>query len=535
MNAAHEQFADLYQDYTRRLQALLLHPRELNAAHADPRFADAAWREGNYPLLVGVDRLNAEMMRRLAALAPGDKHARERLRFAIEQWVEATSPANFLATNPQAQRRVLESAGQSLRRGIEHLIHDLARGRITQSDEQAFVLGRDLARSQGAVVYRNALIEVIQYLPRTATVGTRPLLIVPPCINKFYVLDLREDNSFVQHALGASLQVFMISWRNPDASMTALDWDHYLEEGVIAAIRVVQDIADHDDINVLGFCIGGTLACTALAALAAKGIEPLASLSLLTTLLDFSEPGPLGVFTSEEQVGQLERRLGSGGLLNGGDLAAVFSALRPGDLVWNYVVQNYLLGERPPAFDLLYWNADSTNLPGPMFVAYLRGMYRENALCQPGRLSCLGEAIDLASIQVPAYVFAAREDHIVPWKSAYRSGLHLGGPMRFVLGASGHIAGTINPAGQNRRSFRVPGPTAVDGGTPEDPQSWLAASREIPGSWWSDWSQWVRSFAGRERKAPGGLGNRRFPPLDAAPGRYVLQKAPTLNTSEGVG
>jgi polyhydroxyalkanoate synthase len=519
-----ERFWALQQEYMQRLQQLLLQPRDLVPVPTDRRFSHAAWREGDYPRLLAAYSLNAEFLRRLAALTPGDSPDHERLRFVVDQWIEAASPANCLATNPLAQQRIRESAGDSLRRGLENLSRDLARGRIAQTDEGAFEIGGDLACSKGWVVFRNDLIEVIEYSPLRERVGTRPILIVPPCINKYYILDLGSDNSFVQHCLSEAMQVYMVSWRNPDASMARLTWDDYLENGVIAAIRAVQEISDQDQINLLGFCVGGTLAATALAVLAAKRIDPAASLTLLTTLLDFSEPGVLGVFIDENQVRHHERRLGKGGLLRGEELAAAFSALRPNDLVWTYVVQNYLLGESPAAFDMLYWNSDSTNLPGPMFVEVLRRMYLNNELCQPNRLECLGAPIDLRRLRIPAYVFAAHQDHIVPWQSAYRSGTQLGGSFRFVLGESGHVAGTINPALKNRRSFRTSTHRSARAAPLKDPQIWLAKSRETPGSWWRDWSDWMRAFTGPLRVPDGRPGSAGHPPLEPAPGRYVRQK-----------
>jgi len=524
MSTMPERLVDLREEYVRRLWSLLLQPRDLVPAPSDRRFSDAAWRDGDYPRLLAAYALNAEFLHRLAALTPGDARSRERLRFVVDQWIEAASPGNFLLTNPVVQRRIRETGGESLRQGLENLVRDLARGRIAQTDEAAFELGRDLACSKGWVVFRNHLIEVIQYAPLCERVGSRPILIVPPCINKYYILDLGSDNSFVQHCLSQAMQVYMVSWRNPDASMAQLTWDDYLEDGAIAAIRVAQEISDQDQINLLGFCVGGTLAATALAALAAKRIDPVASLTLLTTLLDFSEPGVLGVFIDEAQVRHHERRLGDGGLLRGEELAGAFSALRPNDLIWTHVVQNYLLGENPAAFDLLYWNSDSTNLPGPMFVEYLRRMYLNNELCQPNRLECLGEPIDLRRLRIPAYVFAAHQDHIVPWQSAFRSGTLLGHSVRFVLGASGHVAGTINSALRNRRSFRTSTQRGASAAPLKDPQVWLAESRETQGSWWRDWSDWVCSFTGALRVPHASPGSADYPPIEPAPGRYVRQK-----------
>ena len=510
----------LQREYLERAQALMSGPASVDTP-SDKRFSHSAWRQGPFAVAAAAYLLNAEFIARIAELVDADEKTKDRIRFATEQWVDAASPSNFLATNPEAQQRMLESGGESLRQGMENLIHDLAAGRISQSDETAFDVGQNVASSEGAVVFRNELIEIIQYKPITQKVAKRPLLMVPPCINKFYILDLQPDNSLVQHCLAEGVQVFMLSWRNVDASMGHLTWDDYLETGAIEAIRVVQEISAQDEINLLGFCVGGTIVGATLAALAARKIYPIASLTLLTTLLDFSHPGVLGVFIDEQQVRLREQSLGAGGVMKGKELAATFSALRPNDLVWNYVVNNYLKGERPAAFDLLYWNADSTNLPGPMFAWYLRHMYLQNELCQPNRLTCLGEAIDLGGIDAPSYIFAAREDHIVPWQSAYLSTQHLGGEKRFVLGASGHIAGTINAAKRNRRSFWTAAPQHL----PAEPDAWLNKAHERQGSWWLDWSQWLSQFRGGERVAPKVLGNAAYPVIDKAPGAYVKQRA----------
>jgi len=512
--------SDLQKEYLQRAQGLMS-SAEASAVRADKRFSHEAWNQGPFAMAASLYLLHAEFMARIAELVEADDKTKERIRFATEQWVEAASPSNFLATNPEAQQRMIESGGESLRQGMENLMHDVAAGRISQSDEKAFEVGRNVATSEGAVVFRNALMEIIQYKPLTATVAKRPLLMIPPCINKFYILDLQPDNSLVQHCLSEGIQVFMLSWRNVDASLGHLGWDDYLEAGAIEAIRVVQEISNQEAINLLGFCVGGTIVGAALAALAARQTYPIASLTLLTTLLDFSHPGILGVFIDEQHVRMREQSLGAGGVMHGKELAATFSALRPNDLVWNYVVNNYLKGERPAAFDLLYWNADSTNLPGPMFAWYLRHMYLQNELVQPNRLNCLGVPIDLGAIDVPSYIFAAREDHIVPWPAAYLSTQHLGGEKRFVLGASGHIAGTINAARRNRRSYWIAEPQHL----PTDHEAWLAAAQEHPGSWWLDWSNWLASYRGGERKAPVRLGHASYPILDAAPGPYVKQRA----------
>lgn len=378
----------------------------------------------------------------MADAVQADAKTRERVRFAVSQWTAAMSPSNFLATNPEAQKQLIESRGESLRAGILNMLQDMERGKISQTDETAFEIGRNVANSEGAVVFENDYFQLIQYKPLTAKVHARPLLLVPPCINKYYILDLQPANSLVRYSVEQGHTVFLVSWRNPDASMAARNWDDYIEGGAIEAIRVAREIAAQDRINVLGFCVGGTILSTALAVLAARGQHPAASLTLLTTLLDFSDTGILDVFVDQAQVEMREQTIGSAapagpGLLRGVELANTFSFLRPNDLVWNYVVENYLKGKTPAPFDLLYWNGDSTNLPGPWYCWYLRHTYLQNDLMAPGRLTVCGEPVDLGRIEVPVYLYGSREDHIVPWKSAYASTQLLKGERRFVLGAWG--------------------------------------------------------------------------------------------------
>jgi len=380
-------------------------------------------------------------------------------------------------------------------------------------------VGRNVGTSKGAVVFRNDVIELLQYEPTTPTVGARPLLLVPPFINKYYILDLQPENSFVGHAVSRGHTVFLVSWINAQAEHSTLTWDDYLERGIFEAIETVREIGRSETINALGFCVGGTILATALAALAARGERPVESLTLMTTLLDFEEPGVLGVFIDPAQVAWREQTLGSGGLMTGQELSTTFSALRPNDLVWNYVVANYLKGESPPPFDLLYWNSDGTNLPGPLYCWYLRHMYLQNELRVPGALTCAGERIDLRAIDLPTFLFGAREDHIVPWRAAYASTRVLSNELRFVLGASGHIAGAINPASKNKRSYWV------GESLPPSPDDWLAAATERPGSWWNDWAAWLERFKGESRPAPRSLGDAAHPPLAPAPGTYVKMKA----------
>ncbi len=508
----------LQAEYLSRLGELVRSPAAPQPE--DRRFSSDAWRQGPFAWTASLYLLNEEFMKRLAeSVEGGDEKTRERIRFATQQWLAAISPANFLLTNPEAQRRVLETQGESLRSGIGNLLTDLQRGRISQTDESAFEVGVNVATTPGSVVFENDLVQLIQYAPSTETVGSRPLLMVPPCINKFYILDLQPENSLVAYTVAQGHTVFMVSWKNVHADQGDLGWDDYIERGVLEPMRVVREIAGVEHINALGFCVGGTLLATAAAVLAARGDDWIESMTLLTSFIDFSRPGSIGVFVDEHQVAYREATIGSGGIMPGRELALTFNYLRPNDLVWNYVVANYLKGEAPPAFDLLYWNADSTNLPGPMYCWYLRHMYLQNELRQPGRLTCLDVPVDVGEIGVPTYLYASREDHIVPWQGAYESTQLLSGPLRFVLGASGHIAGVINPPAKGKRSHWL------GESLPENAEDWFAQASERPGSWWPDWAQWLSEFAGERRAAPKTPGNARYRAIEPAPGRYVKEKA----------
>ncbi|HUG26105.1 alpha/beta fold hydrolase, partial [Piscinibacter sp.] len=423
-------------------------------------------------------------------------------------------------------RLAQETGGESLTRGLAQLLADAGRGRISQSDESAFEVGRNLAVTPGAVVFENELMQLIQYASATPEVAKRPLVMVPPCINKYYILDLQPENSLIRYTVEQGHRLFVMSWRNADPSMEKLSWDDYIEDGPIKALDVVQEITGAKTVDTLGFCIGGTLLATALAVLAARGRKPAASMTLLTSFLDFSDTGVLALFIDEASVQMREMTIGpgspnEGGLLKGQELASTFSFLRPNDLVWNYVVGNYLKGETPPPFDLLYWNSDSTNLPGPMFCWYLRNTYLENNLVVPGKLTVCGETLDLSLVDTPAYIYASREDHIVPWDGAYRNTQVLTGPKRFVLGASGHIAGVINPPAKKKRSHWIGEGKSL----PAKCDAWFDKAGEHAGSWWPDWAEWLKGHAGRQVPAPKSVGNRKYKAIEPAPGRYVKQKA----------
>lgn len=493
----------------------------------DRRFAAPEWTQS--PIHDYVHQaylLNAELLGRMTELLPvRDDQARKQLRFVTRQYVDAMAPSNFAATNPEFIKTAIDTQGESITLGIQNLLEDMSKGRISMSDERAFEVGRNLATTPGAVIFENELMQLIQYAPLSAEVGERPLVIVPPCINKYYILDLQPENSLVRYVVEQGHTVFLVSWRNPQAAQGHLTWDDYVEEGVLKALAVSREICGIEQVNALGFCVGGTLLTSALAVAQARDEQPVMSLTLLTTLLDFADPGELGVFIDPAFVAARETSIGigRGGLMKGSELATVFSSLRANELIWQYVVGNYLKGSKPPAFDLLYWNADSTNLPGPFAAWYLRHMYLENALRDPERLEACGEKLDLGLLEMPVFLYASREDHIVPWRSAYRSRDLLGGETTFVMGASGHIAGVINPPAKNKRSYWMNSDS--HGAHEQTDDDWLAGAEEYRGSWWPVWMQWLSAFSGPRRTARSRLGKGKYKVLEPAPGHYVKEKS----------
>ena len=517
-----EKLQQLQKQYVEDAMALMGTPSTLKNVEQDRRFNNAAWIDNPVAAYIAeMYLLNARTMMGLADAVQAPPKTQNRIRFAIEQWVSAAAPSNFLVFNAEAQKKAIDTKGESIAMGLKNLMNDMKQGHVSMTDESLFEVGKNVATTEGAVVYQNEFFQLIEYKPLTEQVFAKPFLMVPPCINKYYILDLQPENSLVRYAVTQGHRTFVLSWRNPDASLKQATWDNYIEDAVIQAIKVCSAISGSPTINALGFCVGGTMLTTALAVLAARGEKPVDSLTLLTTLLDFTDTGILDVFIDENHVKFREAEMGNGGLMKGQDLSATFSFLRPNDLVWNYVVGNYLKGETPPPFDLLYWNSDSVNLPGPFFTWYLRNTYLENNLKIPHQLTVCGEKIDLSQVDIPVYLYGSREDHIVPIGGAYASTHVLPGDKRFVMGASGHIAGVINPPAKNKRSHWI----RADGALPSTFEAWQEGAGEHKGSWWTDWAAWLKNHAGKQIAAPKRYGKGKYKATMPAPGAYVLVKA----------
>ena len=492
----------------------------VQAPRGDRRFKDEVWSQSPYyDLLKQSYLLNSKQLTEFVDEALIDDKSKLQLRFYARQFIDAMSPSNFPATNPEVIRTAIRTRSASLAAGMQNLIEDLQKGRITRVDEAAFEIGRNLAVTPGTVVFENELIQLIQYTPQTAEVEKTPLLIVPPCINKYYLLDLGAGNSFVEYAVAQGHQVFLISWRSAVAETQYLTWDDYLNLGPLKAIDVVRDIADVDQIHALGFCVGGTILSCAAGVLAARGEDKLTTMTLLTTMIDFADTGEIGLLIDHAAVALREATIGSGGILPGKELAFTFGTLRANDLIWRYVVDSYMKGAPADAFDLLYWDSDSVSLPGPMYCWYTRNTYLENRIKEPGATTQCGERVDLSKAKIPLYLLASREDHIVPWQSAYRSKGLIGKDPRFVLAASGHVAGVINPPARNKRSYWTH--DDLNG----DAADWLEKAEEKPGSWWPDWDTWMKRHSSGTVRAPSRPGNARYQVIEPAPGRYVKQKS----------
>lgn len=522
------EWAERFANYQKQQADLWLSFFRPDAANQEPvvepqrgdrRFHGKEWKDN--PLFDYIKQsylLASNMLYDCADATSFEAKRKEKLKFYTRQLVDAMSPSNFIATNPEVIQQAIDSKGQSLVDGMQNLMADLEKGRISMTDEAAFTLGENLATTEGEVVYENDMFQLIQYKPLTEKVSSRPLLIVPPFINKFYILDLQPENSFVRYCLEQGNSVFIVSWANPDADKSELHWEDYIESGLLKAVEISKKITGATQLNAVAWCVGGTLLATTLAVMHQRKDSSIASATFFTTLLDFSEPGELGVFIDSEQVADRQEQVLKAGMLPGQDLALIFSMLRANDLIWSYVVNNYLKGKQPMPFDILYWNSDPTNLPASMYVAYIENMYLENRLIEPGGLTLCGEEIDVSQIDVPCYFLCTIEDHIAPWKATFKTKDLFAGPVEYVLGASGHIAGVINPARKNKRHYWFNGEQTTD------PERWLETAEREQGSWWPNWDSWLKAQGGSQKNAPKSLGNKDFQPIEPAPGRYVKKR-----------
>lgn len=484
----------------------------------DKRFAAPEWQSNPaYRTLRDLYLLASDWLLRQANEADGLSAAeRQHLNFHLRQFVDAMSPTLQLAANPAALRRAMETGGASVAEGVRNLMHDIKEGKLSMVDATAFAPGRNLALSPGKVVYRNTLIELIQYAPAGGAVHEVPLLILPPWINKFYILDLQPKNSMVRHLVEQGFTVFMVSWRNPDGAMEGTTIEDYVELGPLAASDVVRAITGSPTVNVMGYCIGGTLLAMTLAWLATQGDERFGAVTFMVSLQDFSTVGDTAIFLGEPTIDFMEQQMLERGYLDSREMSNMFNLLRSNDLIWSNVVNNYLLGQKPPAFDLLYWNSDGTRMARTAHAWYLRNTYVENNLIEPGKIRLKGEALDLGRIRQDIYAVGAEKDHIVPWAAAWHVTHLTGGTVRYILASSGHIAGIINPPGGK-------GTYWTNEDAAETPEQWRAAAQATDGSWWTDWFAWLAERSGR-KAAPPPLGSEDYPPLQDAPGRYVLEK-----------
>ncbi|HZM35728.1 MAG TPA: class I poly(R)-hydroxyalkanoic acid synthase [Burkholderiales bacterium] len=496
-------------------------PPVAEPAKGDSRFKDEDWSSNFLFDMVKQSYLIAarHIQHAVSQVEGLPEESEKKVAFFTRQYVDALSPSNFLLTNPQVLRETLSSGGQNLVRGLNNLLADIEKGggelRISMTDESAFRLGHNVATTPGKVVYENDLMQLIQYEPRTKEVYKRPLIIIPPWINKYYILDLREKNSFIRWAVDQGHTVFVISWVNPDARLAQKGFEDYMLEGPVAALDAVEKATGERRVNFIGYCLGGTLLGATLGFLKNKKQDRVASATFFVSLLDFSQPGELGVFIDEEQVANLERKMNERGYLEGSEMASTFNLLRANDLVWSFVVNNYLLGKDPFPFDLLYWNADSTRMPARMHSFYLRNMYIKNLLGVPGGITLAGEPIDLSKVTLPAYFISTVEDHIAPWKTTYKGARYLGGSVRFVLGGSGHIAGIVNPPAAKKYHYWT------NESLPEAAEEWFKTATQKPGSWWEDWQGWMDSQNAGEPKVPARSLRNAF---EDAPGSYAMMR-----------
>src|SRR5271166_209615 len=514
-----QDYMTLWQNTARRIMGAETEP-VIDAPSTDRRFKDDAWRDNEvFDFIKQSYLLSARYVQDVVTQVDGlDSKTAQKVDFYARQFTDAMSPSNFLLTNPEVLRKTAETGGENLLKGLNNLLSDLEQGKgklhIKMTDSDAFRVGGNIGVSPGKVVYQNDLMQLIQYTPTTETVLKRPLLIGPPWINKFYILDLRPRNSFVRWAVSQGHTVFVISWVNPDGKLSEKGFDDYMREGYLAALDAIEQATGEREVNAIGYCLGGTLLASTLAYMATKKDNRIRSATFFVTMMDFAEAGELGVFIDEEQLQALEERMSKRGYLEGSEMATTFNMLRANDLIWSFVVNNYLLGNDPFPFDLLYWNSDSTRMPARMHSFYLRKMYQENLLKEPGAIELDGVPIDLGKIRTPGYFLSTREDHIAPWQSTYRGTQLLGGPNRFVLAASGHIAGVVNPPEGGKYGHWI------NQELPADPEEWFHGATEIAGSWWPDWQRWI--LAHDKAQVPARQpGDGKLKAIEDAPGSYV--------------
>jgi len=491
----------------------------------DRRFRDDAWTENNvFDFVKQSYLLSSRWLQSTVNDVDGlDDQSAKKVEFFTRQFIDALSPTNFVMTNPEVLRETMETGGENLIHGLENLLEDLERGegtlKIKMTDPDDFVLGETIATSKGKVVFRNDLMELIQFDARSDDVVKTPILIVPPWINKYYILDLREKNSFIKWAAEQGHTVFVVSWVNPDEKLTRKTFEDYLLEGPMTAIGAVLEATGADKVNMIGYCIGGTLVAAALAYMAATDDDRVKSATFFTSLVDFEQAGDLSVFIDEEQVSKLEKSMDERGYLEGGEMASTFNMMRANDLIWSFVVNNYLMGKDPFPFDLLYWNGDSTRMPAAMHSFYLRNMYMENNLVKPGGITLNGVALDLRDIKVPTYIVSTREDHIAPWVATYAATQLYSGPVKFVLSGSGHIAGIINPPAAGKYGYWINSKKL------KSAEKWLEGATAHDGSWWADWDNWTKKHSPKKRVPARVPGDGKLKPICDAPGEYVFIKA----------
>jgi polyhydroxyalkanoate synthase len=518
---------DFWSDSIRLWQRFLTPPegeaRVASAADRDRRFSAPQWRDNPLFDLIRQSYLMlcTHMLKGVDAITGVDERQREQIRFVTKLFADAMSPANFPLTNPQVLEKTIETRGENLLKGLEHMLADLGKGQLTQTDPQAFELGRNIAATPGKVIRETPLYQLIQYTPTTETVLETPLLIFPPWINRFYILDLSPEKSFIRWAVEQGLTVFVVSWKSADASMAGITADDYVLRGQIDAIDAVREVLGVESVHTIGYCVAGTTLAMTLALLAARGqAEKVRSATFFTAQVDFAGAGDLNLFVDDEQMKLVSMLTGEGGFLDGRYMAVTFNLLRGRDLIWSYVVNNYLLGQDYLPFDLLHWNGDYTNLPAKWHRAYLEDLYRDNKLAQPGGVTIDGTPIDLAKVGTPSYIQAGREDHIAPATSVWKLTEHFSGPTRFILAGSGHIAGVVNPPSAKKYQYWT------NEGNQSTLDEFIAGAKEVAGSWWPDWIRWIEEGTPARAAVDGARipGNGAFPAIEDAPGRYVKSR-----------